>query len=120
MKKVILIITFLILIGLFVSCSLSSSKNIASVAQSHEAIDAGALVIDVRTPEEFQSGHLDGALNIPHSEIESRISEISSSKDKTVVVYCRSGGRAGIAQAALVKNGFTKVINAGGYGDLKK
>ena len=62
-------------------------------------------VLDVRTPEEFASGHVPGAVNIPYDQVPSRLAEIP--KDKEVVLYCRSGRRAGLAAAELEKAGYT-------------
>ena len=76
--------------------------------------------IDVRTLEEFDSGHLEQAFHIPHGEIAERISELTSDKDAVIHLYCKSGGRAGRAKSALEDLGFTHVLNDGGYEDLKK
>ena len=84
-----------------------------------QQIRAGALLVDVRSPEEFAAGHLEGALNIPHDVIAARLAEFGQDKTKQIVLYCRSGRRSGIARDALIANGFTAVVNAGGYEDLK-
>jgi phage shock protein E len=74
-----------------------------------EKKDADILVLDVRTPAEFASGHVPGAVNIPHDQLPNRIAEITGAKDKEVVVYCRSGKRAAIAEETLAANGFTRL-----------
>ena len=61
--------------------------------------------VDVRTPEEYKSGHIPGAVNIPVSEIKERMNEVP--KDKQVYVYCHSGKRAAKASAILAKAGFS-------------
>jgi phage shock protein E len=76
--------------------------------------------IDVRTQEEWDSGHLEYAHHIPHEEIAARIAEVTDKKDAVIHLYCRSGGRAGRAKTALEEIGFTQVFNDGGYEDLKK
>lgn len=76
--------------------------------------------IDVRSSEEFQSGHLPAAVNIPHTEIAARIGEVSKDKNDTIHLYCRSGRRSGQALEALQKAGYNRVINEGGYEDLMK
>ncbi|HMU67887.1 MAG TPA: rhodanese-like domain-containing protein [Cellvibrionaceae bacterium] len=76
--------------------------------------------IDVRSGEEFQAGHLPAAINIPHTEITQRISEVSKDKNDTIHLYCRSGRRSGLALEALQKAGYRQVINEGGYEDLVK
>lgn len=80
-------------------------------------LDGKALVVDVRTPGEFASGHHPRAVNIPVDQVESRIAEFGE-KTKPVVVYCQSGNRSGKAKRALEAAGFTSVTNAGGYKDL--
>ena len=67
---------------------------------------ANALVLDVRSQEEFQEGHVPGAINVPHDELASRLSELSGGTQRPVVVYCERGGRAGMAaEAAKIMRG---------------
>src|SRR5262245_49370931 len=63
--------------------------------------DKSMVILDVRTPEEFAEGHVPGAINIPHDQLASRLIEINGDKDKDVVLYCRSGRRAGMAAETL-------------------
>lgn len=70
--------------------------------------------IDVRSPEEFAASHVEGAINIPYTEIVERIGEVTSDKDAVLYLYCRSGRRSGIAEAALEQAGFSQVSNIGG------
>ncbi len=72
------------------------------------------LVLDVRTPAEYAEGHVPTAQNIPYDELPDRLSGIEVSKPNTVVVYCKSGRRAGIAEAALREAGFTKLLHLEG------
>ncbi|MFT7261601.1 MAG: phage shock protein E [Glaciecola sp.] len=74
--------------------------------------------IDVRTAAEFNTGHLEGAVNIPHGDIANEISGLTQDKNAEIYVYCRSGGRAGKALNTLTKLGYTQVINKGGYDDI--
>jgi len=80
---------------------------------------AEAIWIDVRSTEEFNAGHLPGALNIVHTEIGGKIVEVTQDKNAEIQLYCRSGRRSGLAEAELKKLGFTNVHNAGGYEELK-
>jgi phage shock protein E len=73
--------------------------------------DEGATLVDVRTPAEYASGHIDGARNIPVQEIAARSKELP--KGKPVVVYCASGMRSAVAASSLRRAGFDKVVNAG-------
>ena len=69
--------------------------------------------IDVRTPAEYDGGHVEGALNIPHDAIESGIAPLALARETPVYLYCGSGRRAGLAKQRLEALGFTHVINAG-------
>lgn len=73
-----------------------------------------ALVIDVRSSQEYALGHLKGAKLIPVSELTNHLNEIGSYRDKAVLVYCHSGNRSVTASHILKKNGFTKVNNLRG------
>ena len=76
--------------------------------------------IDVRSAEEFNAGHLQDAVNIPHDQILARIQAVSPDKNAPVNLYCRSGRRAEIALNELKNAGYTNVTNHGGYEDLVK
>jgi len=92
---------------------------ISTLLFSSCAEDSGEVLwIDVRTPEEFATGHLEEAVLIPHTEIAARITELTENKDSEIHVYCRSGNRSGKAKVALEALGFTKVINEGGYQEI--
>lgn len=73
------------------------------------------VIVDVRTNDEYESGHIKGAVNVPVSEIKS----IDISKDKKIVVYCRSGSRSNTAAKELIKLGYEKVYDMGGINDWK-
>lgn len=75
------------------------------------------MLIDVRTPQEFASGHANGAVNIPLQDIEDGIMP-GVDKHQEITVYCRSGGRSEMARSILLQNGYTKVVNAGGLQDI--
>jgi phage shock protein E len=70
------------------------------------------IVVDVRTPAEYRSGHIPGAVNIDYREIGERPPEVD--RDALVVTYCRTGARASRAQATLERMGFENVVNFGG------
>ena len=76
--------------------------------------------IDVRSAEEFNAGHLQDAVNIPHDKIIARIQAVSPDKNAPVNLYCRSGRRAEAALIELKNAGYTNVTNHGGYEDLVK
>ena len=83
------------------------------------AAESDVIVIDVRSEDEWNSGHVEQAIHIPHTEIGERIDEVTDNKDAKIVVYCAVGGRAGKAKARLEELGFTNVENGGGYDDVK-
>lgn len=77
-------------------------------------VDGGAAhqLVDVRTPEEFASGHLPDAINIPLQELSGRLGEIAA--NEPVVLYCRSGNRSGQAAQLLAGAGYTQILDLGG------
>ena len=75
---------------------------------------AGALILDVRTPAEFSSGHVPNAVNIPHDELASRLVELDFEMDQPIVVYCKSGRRAGMAASVLLEGGYTDILHLEG------
>ena len=82
-------------------------------------VDEKTTLIDVRTKAEYDSGHLESAINIPYTEIKQKIAGVVADKDRKIIVYCRSGRRSGLAEAALKELGYKNVTNAGGYSSLK-
>ena len=90
-------------------------------ALAKQLVEAGAVVLDVRTPGEYEGGHLEGAVNIDHREVEARMAEIRAlagdDLHKPVVLYCRSGRRADLVKAQLEAAGFDRVTNLGGIKD---
>ncbi len=86
-------------------------------------ISSGAVVVDVRTPDEFREGHLPQATNVPIQDFSQRLAEIDAltggDKTKPVVVYCASGNRSGKAKQQLEAAGYTQVVNGGGFDDLR-
>lgn len=85
-----------------------------SPAESYEIItnNEDYIILDVRTQEEYNEGHLAKALLIPVDELEGRIDELD--QNNPIIVYCRSGGRSNRAANILIKNGFAKVYDMGG------
>ena len=98
---------------LAVGCSQAAPENpvVTSVSAQElmQLMEASAevLVLDVRSRDEHAAGHIAGAVNIPHTEINDRWGELAAYRDKHVVVCCWAGGRADIAKQALREAGFT-------------
>ncbi|WP_333912880.1 rhodanese-like domain-containing protein [Vibrio coralliirubri] len=98
---------------------LSSGVHASERAETGwELIEKGALVVDVRTPAEFEQGHLNNAINYPLSEVATHFTKID--KDQPIVLYCRSGNRSGQAYQFLQAQGFTQIHNAGGLIEMQE
>ncbi|HOP28171.1 MAG TPA: rhodanese-like domain-containing protein [Spirochaetota bacterium] len=113
------IISFIIAAAALLSAFFYTRSDIASSDEIKQWIDKGALIVDVRTPEEFAAARFEGAVNIPLSELEKNL-QIFGDKDMKIIVYCRTGNRSGQAKKILIKNGFENVINGGGLSDMNK
>jgi phage shock protein E len=94
---------------------LSAKAEFTNPQDVRKLVSEGALLIDVRTPEEYDSKHIEKAINIPVDEVETRLKEFGD-PNKPVIVYCRSGKRSARARLILLKHGFTSVYNLGGIG----
>jgi rhodanese-related sulfurtransferase len=84
------------------------------VKQGASLQSQGALLIDVREPDEYAQGHAPGSTLIPLGQLEQRLHELSTRKDKPIALICRSGSRSAKAQEILEKAGFTKTVNIEG------
>ncbi len=92
-----------------------------TISQDELSSEIGAgnkiLLLDVRSVEEFHSGHIPGAKNVPHNEIGDWLRNQSLAPDLDIVVYCETGSRSGTAQQVLINKGFTSVRHLDG--DMK-
>ena len=77
---------------------------------------SGAILLDVRTPQEYAEGHIPGGKNLPLQDID-KAAEIVDNKDAPLFVYCLSGARSRQAAAVLKQMGYTNVTNIGGIAD---
>ena len=77
----------------------------------------GYIILDVRTQEEFDESHIEGAILIPDYEITNKAESVLKDKDQLILVYCRSGRRSKLAAEALVELGYTNVKEFGGIID---
>jgi len=82
-----------------------------------DKIKAGAKIVDVRTPEEYEFGYYPGAVNISVEQVQDRLAEFGP-KDKPVIVYCETGSRSAYAAMILKRSGYADVTNAGGLTDM--
>jgi phage shock protein E len=90
---------------------------------ARELVAAGAVVLDVRTADEYADAHLPAATNIPVQELASRLAEVdrlvAGDKTRPIVVYCAAGSRAAKAKTQLEAAGYQRVVNGGGLDDLR-
>ena len=75
------------------------------------------IILDVRTQDEYDQGHIPGAIVISHEEIAEKAEKVLTDKDQLILVYCRSGRRSKIAAEALVELGYTNIKEFGGIID---
>ena len=93
--------------------------EIITPQEAKKIMDSGEehIILDTREQDEFDEGHIPGAILIPYTEIENKAEEMLPDKDKLILVYCRSGRRSKIAAEALSKLGYTNVKEFGGIID---
>jgi len=84
-----------------------------SVESARQMLRENAKMIDVRAEAEFHSEHIPGAINIPLSDLETRVARVVPDKNQVLLVHCLSGGRSAIAKGKLRKLGYAKVHNLG-------
>ncbi len=107
MKKIVL---FMFISLFFYGCSSANKPFYKEIMEKEEYT-----IIDVRTEEEYKSGHVKGAINIPYETIDKNV---NLDKEKTIFVYCKSGTRSKIAYTTLKDLGYT-VYDLGGYDSLE-
>jgi phage shock protein E len=106
-----------ILIGLFITYVLFKIyKGVKMKPLIKEYLNQGAVVVDVRSPEEFAGGHCEGSINMPLNVLEARYLELKI--DSPVIVCCASGGRSGMAMSFLQSKGYGQVVNAGAWSNV--
>ena len=122
MKKLILL---LLAVMMLTACGQDKENNQGAVYMNITAEEAkqimdseeGYIILDVRTQEEYEQGHIPGAIVISHEEIAEKAEEVLTDKDQLILVYCRSGRRSKIAAEALVELGYTNIKEFGGIID---
>jgi len=118
-KRIMLILSVMTLY----SCAQNKEYSM-SVAELKKAVktDSPLVILDVRTPAELKGplGKIDGVINIPVQELESRLGELDIYKNKNIAVICRSGNRSGAAQKILTKHGFKAKNVLGGMMDYRQ
>lgn len=105
------LIVALVAVAAFVLLKLMSRGDVKG-ADARALVAGGARLLDVRSPGEFASGHLPGAINVPLDALERRLGDVGPT-DRTVVVYCASGARSAAAKRVLMSKGYADVKNLG-------
>lgn len=82
-----------------------------SKEQLNKMIEKGAILVDVRSPQEFAEGHLENAISLPEYEMNQKVKDILPDKLQVIIVYCSTGHRSQKAQKELEKLGYQKVYN---------
>ena len=124
MNSTYIFIAVLIVGFLFYSRAQANVPTISPEEAREYLNDSNYQFIDVRTDSEYDSGHIPNSIHIPLHEIQDRMSEIDSLKNKNIIAYCRSGARSSKATKILVEAGFDVLNLSGGVlswkGDLTK
>jgi phage shock protein E len=115
-KAVALAVAAIASVGLLAGCSTSNeaTKKVDPVEFSEVIAQPGVIILDVRTPEEFNAGHIENAINInvADSNFSSEVSKLD--KNATVAVYCRSANRSAVATKEMSELGFTDMYDMQG------
>ncbi len=106
--------------AVFLLLLMTGTTAFATPATAGQNAQNTPLIIDVRTPQEFQSGHIKGAINIEYQQIVEKIPAVTQDKKQRIALYCRSGNRSGQAQKMLQNAGYENVVNLGGFEMLLK
>ena len=122
MKKLVFLLLAVILLT---ACGQDTENDQGAVyvnitaEKAKEIMDSeeGYIILDVRTQEEYDEGHIPGAIVISHEEIAEKAEDVLTDKDQLILVYCRSGRRSKIAAEALVELGYTNIKEFGGIID---
>ena len=108
-------ITILILAALLATIILLRRSGTIAPAEAAAHLKKGALVIDVRTAGEFNSGHLPNAINLPLDEIETALPRRVKDKNQVLLLHCQAGGRSSQARKKLIALGYGNAYNMGSY-----
>ena len=110
MKTLFLMLCGIVLLAISGCCS----------SECKISMEPNAVLLDVRTPTEYQKGYLQGAINLPQADVDARAATVVPAKDTPVYVYCRGGREATMATEKLLKQGYTDVHNLGAMKDAQK
>jgi phage shock protein E len=112
----IFVVLAALMVGFFVLPRLSWAKP----GEARQLIEAGAILVDVRSPGEFQGGSAPGALNVPLGSVETAVKENGWPMDKPILLFCASGTRSAVAVKQLKALGYANAANLGTVGRARK
>lgn len=121
-KKLFLILSLTCTLIVMAGCSKKDDKSTHTTISAKEAKkmmdeNEDIIILDVRTEDEYQEGHIEGAILIPDNEITEKAEDILADKSETILVYCRSGRRSANASKELSDLGYTNIYDFGGIND---
>jgi phage shock protein E len=93
--------------------------GLGSTTDYVQLVKDGAIIIDVRSKGEFDSGHINDSINIPVDQLANNLNKLKD-KNKTIITCCASGMRSAVAKNTLKANGYTQVYNGGGWSSLER
>ncbi|MDI9541127.1 MAG: rhodanese-like domain-containing protein [Bacillota bacterium] len=114
MKKMLVLF---ILLALLTGCNENRATYVSiSTDKAVEMMETESdyIILDVRTVDEYNSGHIKGAINYPNENINDAVLDILTDKDQLIFVYCRSGNRSKAASQKLANMGYTNIVEIGG------
>lgn len=114
-RIIALLLTGLILAG----CFGGEAKDVYQKISPNDAAimlneDPGIMLVDVRTPEEYRSGYIKGAINIPLDDFDKQVKKMLPDKEQTIMLYCKSGKRSAVAAQELMDLGYTHILDIDG------
>ena len=113
--------TIAIIVGaIMVAFFIVKRMSFVSEEAARKHLTQGALVIDVRSPEEFRSGHVPDAINLPLGELRESLPHRVKDKNQVLLLHCLSGGRSGIAKGQARGLGYANTFNLGSYARAEK
>ena len=112
MRRKTIVVILMVLVGVLVGCLGPKGGKMK--------LSDNAVLLDVRQADEFNAGHIDGAVLVPHDTIAEKIGAVVPDKNTPVYIYCRSGRRSAIAVEAMRKLGYTNLTDLGGMDEAKK
>jgi phage shock protein E len=105
----------LVVAAVFVALFLMKRTSFVAEATAKKLLQEGAVVVDVREPNEFASGHVAGAVNIPLGSLRESLPRRFADKNRVLLLHCLSGTRSGIARKQLLALGYANAFNLGSY-----